>query len=234
VVVLPSLVAYGLGLLFSLDPYAIRDTFPILLAALAYGTVIVLSAGTLMLALSSLSRNSRYIALFWVALWFVTTVVYGVLWAADTIQREIKYAQKMQVLQTEMMQQPPPEVDDANPAPPERKWGRRRGWDPEMHAKMEQIRKEHVAESLAANQSDWRPLVSYTGNIYRIGYQLFGMESVWRKLSDQQPPEMRDEVFLANIGPQYPWYWSAGVLTVLFGLSVCILNFRVRSLDRLK
>ena len=34
--------------------------------------------------------------------------------------------------------------------------------------------------------------------------------------------------------PQYPWYWSATVLTVLFGLSVCLLNYRVRSLDRLK
>jgi hypothetical protein len=36
------------------------------------------------------------------------------------------------------------------------------------------------------------------------------------------------------MNPEYPWYWSAGVLAVLFGLSVCILNFRIRSLDRLK
>ena len=50
-----------------------------LLACLGYGAVIVLSAGTLMLALSSLSRNSRYIALFWVALWFVTSIVATIL-----------------------------------------------------------------------------------------------------------------------------------------------------------
>jgi hypothetical protein len=33
---------------------------------------------------------------------------------------------------------------------------------------------------------------------------------------------------------RYPWYWSATELTVLLGLSVCLLNYRVRSLDRLK
>ena len=36
------------------------------------------------------------------------------------------------------------------------------------------------------------------------------------------------------MGPQYPWYWSAAVLAGLFGLSVCILNFSIKSLDRLK
>jgi hypothetical protein len=35
-------------------------------------------------------------------------------------------------------------------------------------------------------------------------------------------------------GPGYPWYWSAGVLVGLFGLSVWILSLRVKSLDRLK
>jgi hypothetical protein len=35
------------------------------------------------------------------------------------------------------------------------------------------------------------------------------------------------------MGPQFPWYWSAGVLVGLFGLSACILNL-VKSLDKLK
>jgi len=34
--------------------------------------------------------------------------------------------------------------------------------------------------------------------------------------------------------PQYPWQWSAGVLLGLWLLSVMILSFRVKSLDRLK
>ncbi len=31
-----------------------------------------------------------------------------------------------------------------------------------------------------------------------------------------------------------PWYWSAAVLAGIFGLSLCILTSRVKSLDRLK
>ncbi len=90
VVVVPALLAYILGLLFSLDVTIVRDTLPVLLACLAYGAVIVLSAGTLMLALSSLSRNSRYVALFWVALWFVTMIVGGILTQVDVEQRRFK------------------------------------------------------------------------------------------------------------------------------------------------
>ena len=48
------------------------------------------------------------------------------------------------------------------------------------------------------------------------------------------PPEERDQFLLSTLGPQYPWYWSAGVLAILLGLSACILNYRVRSLDRLR
>src|SRR5204863_3067347 len=49
VVLTPSLIAYILGLLFSMDFTIVKDTLPLLLACLAYGTVIVLSAGTLVL-----------------------------------------------------------------------------------------------------------------------------------------------------------------------------------------
>jgi len=34
--------------------------------------------------------------------------------------------------------------------------------------------------------------------------------------------------------PQYPWTWSAAVLAGLWGLSLCILSTRVKSLDRLR
>ena len=47
-------------------------------------------------------------------------------------------------------------------------------------------------------------------------------------------PRTSSAFLVGALGPQYPWYWSAGVLAGLFGLSACILNFRVRSLDRLK
>ena len=79
VIIVPSLAAYVLGLLFSLDITIVRDTFGILLASIAYGLVIAVSAGLLILALSSLSRNSRYVALFWLGIWFVSSTVSGVL-----------------------------------------------------------------------------------------------------------------------------------------------------------
>src|SRR5205823_79487 len=48
VIVLPCVIAYVLGLLFSLDRSILRDTFRLLLAAVTYGLVIALSAGLLM------------------------------------------------------------------------------------------------------------------------------------------------------------------------------------------
>jgi ABC-2 type transport system permease protein len=87
VTILPAVIAYVLGLAFSLDLSIIPDTFPILLGSIAYGLVISVSAGTLMLALSCLSRNSRYIALFWLAVWLGTTMVSAVLVQVDMEQR---------------------------------------------------------------------------------------------------------------------------------------------------
>jgi hypothetical protein len=34
--------------------------------------------------------------------------------------------------------------------------------------------------------------------------------------------------------PRWPWYWSGIILVALGGLSVWILNTRVRNLDRLR
>ena len=53
VAVLPAVAAYVLGVCFSLDLTVVRDTWRLLPASILYGLVIVVSAGTLMLALSS-------------------------------------------------------------------------------------------------------------------------------------------------------------------------------------
>ena len=50
-----------------------------LAASLAYGAVVVLSAGTLMLAISSLSRNSRFVGASGSRLWLVSGVAATVL-----------------------------------------------------------------------------------------------------------------------------------------------------------
>jgi ABC-2 type transport system permease protein len=79
VAVVPAVIAYALGVGFSLDPGIVMDTFRLLWAAVVSGLIVVLSAGTLMLALSSLSRNSRYVGAMWVGLWFISGAVAGVL-----------------------------------------------------------------------------------------------------------------------------------------------------------
>jgi hypothetical protein len=77
-------------------------------------------------------------------------------------------------------------------------------------------------------------MVSYTANLSRVGQRLLDVDAAWVELSRLRPPGERDQFLLDNLGPQYPWYWSAGMLAALLGLSACILNYRVRSLDRLK
>lgn len=86
VAVAPLFIAYLLGIGFSLDLSVVRDTARLLLAAVAYGLVLVVSAGTLMLALSSLSRNSRYVMMMWAGLWIVSNIVAGVL--TGTVRRD--------------------------------------------------------------------------------------------------------------------------------------------------
>src|SRR5260370_40939913 len=56
VAVVPAVLAYVVGVCFSLDLGVVRDTYRVLLASIAYGCVITLSAGTLILAMSSLTR----------------------------------------------------------------------------------------------------------------------------------------------------------------------------------
>jgi ABC-2 type transport system permease protein len=71
VMLVPALLAYLIGLAFSLDPAVLRDTWRVLAASVAFSAVAAASMGLLMLALSSLSRNSRYVTAMWVGLWIL-------------------------------------------------------------------------------------------------------------------------------------------------------------------
>jgi ABC-2 type transport system permease protein len=194
VIILPALIAYVLGLLFSLDITIVRDTLGILVGSVIYGMVIAVSAGLLMLALSSLSRNSRYVALLWMGFWIVTSTVSLIL---------------SQVVQVQRMQQS--------------------GTHPGMWAS-----EEIVASEIEAAKSDWRPLVSYTANLRRVGERLLGTNASWERLSQLSPAGQRGPILMQTLNSQFPWYWSAAVLVALLGLSAWILNHSIKSLDRLK
>jgi ABC-2 type transport system permease protein len=217
---LPCLIAYLLGLLFSADWSVLRETFPLLLASLAYSLLICLSAGMLMLALSALSRNSRYVALFWLGIWFVSSVVASILHNVDAEQRRHAMFREMSVTF-------PPTTQPLTPAESReremiRRQARQKAWD------------RYAAEELKTSATDWRPMVAYTTNLSRVGQHFLGSGSAWQKLSTIQPPAGRERFLFNFQGPQYPWTWSASVLVGLFGLSVVILHTQVKSLDRLK
>ena len=82
--------------------------------------------------------------------------------------------------------------------------------------------------------NDWRPMFSYTANLHRLGAVLLDTNSAWERCATLVRPRERAMMLASVKGPQYPWYWSAGVLAGLLGLSLCILSLRVKSLDRLK
>jgi ABC-2 type transport system permease protein len=195
VAVVPAVFAYVLGLGFSLDLGVVRDTGGVLLGSIGYGVVIMLSAGTLMLAMSALSRNSLYVGAIWVGIWLISGAAGSIL--SETVR------------------------------------------------------------------ADWCPLASYTANLQRIGQALLGTDIAEKRIRDTMlPPEAAVAVSQiqgprqsgkGGAAPPRPhrgrgpggveqqqhrpsprWYWCAGVLLGLFGLSSWILTTRVKSLDRLK
>jgi ABC-2 type transport system permease protein len=81
VAIVPAVLAYLLGVIFSLDLSIVPETVRYLAASILYGLVVVVSAGMLVLALSSLSRNSRYVGMFWVGLWMLSDMLAGMFFA---------------------------------------------------------------------------------------------------------------------------------------------------------
>jgi len=212
VAIVPAVLAYLLGVLFSLDFSVFKDTWRLLAASIGYGLVIVLSAGTLMLALSSLSRNSRYVGLFWVGIWIISGTVGGVLSGMheESAEHEARRA----------------EFELARLAG---QGARKKGFDQNEWMRIQE--KANAARAEAA-RSNWRPLFSYTDNLHRMRAAFFDTHSSFvllGKVGGRNNRELADQLV-----PQYPWYWSAGVLAGLFGISIWILTTRVKSLDRLK
>jgi hypothetical protein len=260
----PALFAYAVGVGFSLDLTVVRDTYPVLLASLAFGVVVTLSVGTLLLAMSSLSRHSLYIGIAWAGLWLVGD---GVGTMLEEIDRE---GRREAILREEMttwvQTHPPPEglkTDGWHPRlrfdRPNRKWkpdapaGREReadewmrGWNRARGRAMGKIQ----ARQAEVSRRDWRTLCSYTDNLDRIAEQLLNTDAAWvtigraversrKTLASAFNPfadatPVNDRVLADQYVPQYPWQWSAGVLAGLLGISTWTLSRRVRSLDRLK
>lgn len=101
----PALAAFALGLAFSFELSVFRDTARLMAGVIAYGLLIVVSAGTLMLALSSLSRRSRFVGAAWVGVWVVSYITSQSL--MDTVQRDwcplVSYTRNLDRMRTVLL-----------------------------------------------------------------------------------------------------------------------------------
>lgn len=246
VAILPAVAAYLLGVCFSLDLSVIRDTWRLLPASILYGLIIVVSAGTLMLALSSLSRRSLYVGIAWVGIWIFSAAVAAVL---EGIHHDALFQATMREEMAKNNSVPDDMSYDPDGIPPEHHRRDRRmpgaAWQ-QAHQRVEFA----VAETASSN---WRPLCSYTTNLQRLGDALMQTDAAWVEIgraieaqraaltpflkggaSNSESAEFNNRRLANHFVSQYPWIWSAGVLAGLWGLSIWILSMRVKSLDRLK
>jgi ABC-2 type transport system permease protein len=242
VAVLPAIVAYIMGICFSLDLSVVRDTWRLLPASILYGLVIVVSAGTFMLALSSLSRRSLYVGIAWFGFWIISMTISTVL---DGIEQESMY----RVAAQEEAQAVERARESGVPSDPVRAAAMQGRFNPNTRVDVWQRSRLRADQAMAeAAKTDWRPLCSYTANVRCIGDALLGTDSAWVEIGRAiegprgvvQPllgggaATVNDRRLADKLVLQYPWMWSAGVLAGLLGLSICILSTRVKSLDRLK
>ncbi len=194
----PAVFAYVVGLAFCLDLSVIKDTYPILLASVAYGLVITLSAGTLILALSSLTRRSLYVGITWAGFWIISGMVGGILTGihGDSVRREIQVTEMNRWLE----EHPPPKGarinkmgDWQSPAmqlnpkigrqqlaglrPEQEQEGQR--WLQDWHKAQAQTSEKARTESVVAIHGDWRPLCSYVANLDRMADVMLDTDSAW-------------------------------------------------------
>jgi ABC-2 type transport system permease protein len=262
----PAVAGYLVGICFSLDISVVKDTFPVLLGSAAYGLVITLSAGTLILAMSSLTRRSLYVGIAWAGLWIISGSVGAMM---TVIHQE---SVRRGIMETELShwveEHPPPPGVQLREFRPVIRWQpefqKRRlvGLDPSQEEAGERWYKAWSNASEVAGikaqlgqaeaaREDWRPLCSYVGNLNRIADVLLQTDAAWvamgksmmasvRGMGGPGPGNMVEMVqagerrFADRMVAQFPWWWSAGVLGALVGISAWTLTRRVKSLDRLR
>jgi ABC-2 type transport system permease protein len=253
----PAVVAYIVGVCFSMDLSVVKDTYGVLLGSVAYGLVITLSAGTLMLALSSLTSRSLYVGIAFAGLWIISSSVGSIMTGihGDSLRRGIMEEEMTKWVADHP---PPPGVQMHGSWP---QMGRVQAdqkeaadrWYREHREVSQMAWAQGQQAQVEAAREDWRPLCSYGGNLGRFADLLLDTDSAWvafGKAVMQPGPEASrpgpggrprpnlppgsERQFANAMVAQYPWWWSAAVLSGLLGLSTWVMTRRVKSLDRLK
>ncbi len=207
--VAPAAVAYIVGIGFSLDVGVIRDTYRLLWGSMLYGLIITVSAGTLMLALSSLSRRSVYVGLAWAGFVLLSSMLAGMLVGLHIhgqqqhVVREgmVKWAEEHPPpAGVRMMPNGWPDVRYDPPKPGAKGAGKlvpRRDeaahpqpfspaeeravdrWFDNWTANRDRSNAQLELDRRAESRTDWRPVCSYSANLDRIGDALLGTDAAW-------------------------------------------------------
>jgi ABC-2 type transport system permease protein len=221
VTVLPVVIAYLVGVAFSLDLSVVRDTWHILVACVAFGIVVAAVSGLVMLALSSLSRNSRVVAAMWMGFWIMSWLVAGALITTssrganspqemNTYWKIVSFPGNLDALRKGMLN------TDAAYAQLKASY---------LKAMQSVVKTARIAETARRG-----PIARIFGGRRRDqdAQSERGANDIEQLSKLPAPP------FIEALRPPFPWSWAAAVLAALSVLSLCILSTRVRSLDRLR
>jgi ABC-type transport system involved in multi-copper enzyme maturation permease subunit len=244
VMIVPAVLAWVLGVIFSLKMSIIADTWRLPLGGIGYGLVVAISAGLFVLALSSLTRNSRYVSAMWIGVWLFTLILSSALTGIH-ISMAVHEAHRQTMQEVHWPAQPVFSNDPRERVAQQEEYQKKLQEYNERMNQLQRRSQEVIAEAL---RDDWRPLVSYPTNLQRVGSSLIGAPAAWARFY-----EARSVFFDTQMqGPGKPmrahrrerpsaevWEsqvsvgWSVLILVALGGLSVWILSWRVKTLDRL-
>jgi ABC-2 type transport system permease protein len=222
----PAVLAWCLGILFSLKFSIIPEVFHLLWGSVLVSVVISLAYGLLMLALSSLSRNSRYVAMMWFGWFLLTNSLCGLLLASTRLAEWsylASYSMNVQrvseaILGTESAWQ---KIDT--------------GYKIARDAQQKLMPQAPLGSDRFTRGRRRGPVNGMVGTIYIPDSKWQNNSFLTQAIIDVA---IKDEDKWVNhstwIRSLYPWTWSACVLLFMGVLSLCILMFRVKSLDRLR
>lgn len=206
----PAVFAWILGVLFSLKLSIIVEVLPILWGSILVSLVISLVYGLWMLALSSLSRNSRYVSMMWFGWWLLSSALFAILFISSDYADWANLANF-----TKNVQRIEEAILNTEPA-----------WQKIDGAVKLAMQTGTKASGMAGGNNR-------NNNTMRFG--------PFRASNDDDRVALtrftiNDKSYIRSSGVRslYPWTWSAAVLVFMGVLSLCILIFRVKSLDRLR
>ncbi|HQR09258.1 MAG TPA: ABC transporter permease subunit [Gemmatales bacterium] len=196
----PAVFAWVLGVLFSLKLSIFFEVLPLLWGILLVSLIIAVVYGLWMLALSSLSRNSRYVAMMWFGWWLLSGALSVILFFSSGFAEWSNLASFTRNVQ-------------------------------------------RVQEHILNTEAAWQKVDQIARTVQKAGGKAIGRRLEFDDGDDRllltRVPRSHLQTGETNIRSSslrslYPWYWSAGVLVFMGVLSLCILMFRVKSLDRLR